>query len=128
MSKSPEELRLECLSMAVSLFGPDTVDAEILATAARFADFVLAPAAPAPKAKPALKKEPARKVEPTPKPAAKPTDDPDPEDAGRDDKIAALVKDLSADHRIVMKALLGRVETKHLDGAYRQYLPRVVNS
>ena len=122
MTKTPEELRMDCLSLAAHYIADTGHEAgvEAVVTAAEaFAAFVLGPGSVRP-AKPALKKEPTRKK---PEPVEP---EPDPEDAGRDDKITALLADLEPDHRIVMKALLGRVETRHLDGAFKQYLPRVL--
>lgn len=129
MTKSPEELRLDCLTLAAHYITDrdhDSTAETVVTTAEAFAAFVLGQSRPV---KPALKKEAIRrKAEPVPPPTDPETPDPDPEDAGRDDKITALLADLSADHRIVMKALLGRVATPHLDGAFKQYLPRVLAS
>ena len=137
MNRSIEDVRMECLSLAVTMYGDNLPMGKIeslLGIAEQFAGFVFGdrytPPAVAKAEK--LKAEKLKtEKKPAPKPEAAPeTDDGDDsgvdEDAVREEKLASLTAGLTADQRMVMKAILGRVKTQHLDAAYKQYLPQVL--
>ena len=137
MPKTEEEIRLECVNLAYAITNNEDLG-KVLEAAEIINQFVMRSeptntVLPTKKIVPKQTTEAQKAVETVKKSKAEKLHDDDLPpgadptiDQERRDTIENLIDELSMTDRIVMRKLLEKVETKHLEAAYTQYLPRVI--